>query len=46
MTATGHAFVGSSDNYPDLYDQYDTDGNPEGFNPFSKVKIESFEADD
>jgi len=46
MTATGHAFVGSEEHYPDLFDEYDTDGDPQGWNPFSKVKIESFEADE
>ena len=45
LTATGHAFVGSSDNYPDLFEEYDTDGDNYGWNRFSKVKIKSLKAD-
>ena len=39
MKTTGHAFVGSETQYPALTPEYDTNGDGEGWNQYSKVKL-------
>ena len=46
LKATGHAYVGSSNSTPILQDEYDTNGDNEGWNQFSQVKIKEFEEDE